>query len=267
MLIYLFISNCLPIGISIAYRVWLISETVSQFYCRYFFNLEAVIMFKLSSVMILALLLVILLSGISHAILIDRGGGLVYDTDLDATWLQDPNYAKTTNYASADVYGRMTWADANTWAEDLTYYDSESGLTYDDWRLPTTINSLSSVNDFVGYSSEMAYMYYINLGYPVQPWYGTGPRAPNPPVNDFFPDLVFKSFWSGTQYNEENAWQFHFHFGMQDRDSIAQYHYAWAVRDGDVVAVPEPAMILLFGLGFIGYLATNNKKRIVPLCK
>jgi hypothetical protein len=42
---------------------------------------------------------------ISNAALIDRGGGLIYDTDLSITWLQDANFAKTSGY---DPVGRMT---------------------------------------------------------------------------------------------------------------------------------------------------------------
>ena len=33
------------------------------------------------------------LPGLANAALIDRGGGLIYDTDLDITWLADANYA------------------------------------------------------------------------------------------------------------------------------------------------------------------------------
>ena len=42
---------------------------------------------------------------ISEAALIDRGNGLLYDPDLDITWLADGNYAKTSGY---DDDGKMT---------------------------------------------------------------------------------------------------------------------------------------------------------------
>jgi len=38
--------------------------------------------------------------GISNATLIDRGGGLIYDTDLDITWLQD---------APRTIYNASAW--------------------------------------------------------------------------------------------------------------------------------------------------------------
>ena len=40
------------------------------------------------------------------ATLIDRGGGLIYDTVLNITWLQDANYAQTMGYQ--DVGGYMS---------------------------------------------------------------------------------------------------------------------------------------------------------------
>ena len=41
--------------------------------------------------------------------LIDRGFGLIYDTERDITWLQDVNYAQTVRH-SRD--GQMTWPEA-----------------------------------------------------------------------------------------------------------------------------------------------------------
>jgi hypothetical protein len=60
--------------------------------------------------------------------LYNRGNGLIYDAELDITWLQDANYAQTSGY---DDDGQMSWEDANTWAAGLVYGG------YDDWRLPT----------------------------------------------------------------------------------------------------------------------------------
>ena len=36
--------------------------------------------------------------------------------------------------------------------------------------------------------------------------------------------------------------------------------YAWAVRYGDVYSVPEPAYLLLIGLGILGIAALMRKK-------
>ena len=45
----------------------------------------------------------------AHAALVDRGGGLIYDTTLDITWLQNAN-----------VGGSMTWAEASSWAANFS---------------------------------------------------------------------------------------------------------------------------------------------------
>jgi hypothetical protein len=39
------------------------------------------------------------------AALVDRGGGLIYDTTLDITWLSDANYAETDLYKPGRVDG------------------------------------------------------------------------------------------------------------------------------------------------------------------
>ena len=108
----------------------------------------------------------------AQAALVDRGGGMLYDTVLNVTWLQDANYAKTSNY---DADGRMTWTQANTWANNLNYGGYSSG-----WRLArnTPVNGTQSgwnytysTNGSTDYGfnitstfSELSYMYYVNLG-------------------------------------------------------------------------------------------------------
>lgn len=102
----------------------------------------------------------------------DRGGGMLYDTVLDVTWLQDGNYAKTSGH---DADGRMNWTQANMWANTLNYGGYSSG-----WRLArnSPVNGTESGWNYtdsnngssdVGYNirstvSELGYMYYVNLG-------------------------------------------------------------------------------------------------------
>ncbi len=78
-------------------------------------------------------------TGASHVSLIDRGNGLLYDSVLNVTWLQDANYAHTSGYAGADSTEAMNWATAKTWASDLVYGG------YSDWRLAsdTPVNGSS----------------------------------------------------------------------------------------------------------------------------
>jgi hypothetical protein len=79
-------------------------------------------------VSVVTVILVLGLSISTHADLVNLGGGMIYSTDLNLTWLQDANYAHTSGYSTD---GLMTWDQANTWATNLAY----NGLT--GWRLPT----------------------------------------------------------------------------------------------------------------------------------
>jgi len=133
--------------------------------------------------------------------LIDRGNGLIYDTELAITWLSDANYAATdlsvsrvdslvgnvingravgkyyfAGYDAQDFDGRMLWWAAMAWTQSLTY----NGIT--GWRLPTTLqldascdlqfvaattNGFPPVPASGGHNcigSELGYMYHTNLG-------------------------------------------------------------------------------------------------------
>jgi hypothetical protein len=110
-----------------------------------------------------AFVLVMLFSNSVQAELIDRGGGLIYDTELNVTWLQDANFAKTSGYHED---GRMTWEEAMKFVENLKYFDPVRKVTWDDWRLPTAKNRDGSGPDRGYYTrgSELGHMYYNNLG-------------------------------------------------------------------------------------------------------
>lgn len=65
-------------------------------------------------------ILIVAISNSANAALFDRGNGIIYDDDLNITWIQNANYAGAT----------MTWTDATNWANNLIFQG------YDDWRLP-----------------------------------------------------------------------------------------------------------------------------------
>jgi hypothetical protein len=74
-------------------------------------------------------------AGSANSELIDRGGGMIYDSVLDITWLQDANFAKTSGY---DADGRMTWDESQSWIVSL---NNSNHLGITDWRLPTWTDS------------------------------------------------------------------------------------------------------------------------------
>lgn len=220
----------------------------------------------------------------SQATLIDRGGGLIYDTVLAITWLQDANFARSSNY-SPD--GRLTWNEAMTWASNLTFYDSVRSKTWDDWRLPQARPLNGSSYNYIyafdgssdrGYNisapgspfpestaSEMAYMWYNNLGNLAyfSPGSGTHPQSGHG-FNETGPFLNLQNtpfYWIGTEHSlyPNQAGVFLLYEGLQGNDLKESLYFSWAVRDGDV-AVPVPGTLLLFGAG-IGLTGITRRRK------
>lgn len=113
--------------------------------------------------------------------LYDRGGGLIYNADLDITWY---------DYSYAGPIGQGTsWGDAKTWASGLTV----GGTTLGSWQLPTELNQ-----------SEMGHLYYTelgNIGWPNSDW-GLKKNGP------FF-NLEPTFYWAREEYSSNLAYGVH----------------------------------------------------------
>jgi hypothetical protein len=210
-----------------------------------------------------------------------------YDTTLDITWLADANFAKTSGFDINDGVndGKITWAAANTWTDSLTLGG------YTDWRLPTntpingtsyntafsnnatTDNGTADADGWVDGSgnpvSEMGHLFYVTLG-------NLGVCTPddanpglcvNPPSFGLtntgpFSNAQSFNYWSGSEFDAGIAWNLNFASGRQRNDlSKNQSLLAWAVRSGDVSAVPVPAAVWLFGSGLLGLMGVMRRQR------
>lgn len=213
-----------------------------------------------------ALLVGLLFTAYAQAALYDRGGGLIYDDDLNITWLQDAYYADTTGYGNG---AQMTWHEAVAWAADLVYYDSVRGVVYTDWRLPSTPNFDASCDTFSGgvssgyhcFGSELGHLFYDEMG-GLSGYSLTRVSNANYPI---FSNIQDHPYWSGSEYSPDSrtAWIFNMSAGYQRLDSKDDWNYnVWAVRDGDVAAIPEPNtwVLMLAGLGLIGLIVRRNAK-------
>jgi hypothetical protein len=214
----------------------------------------------------------------ASATLLDRGPNMVYDTTLDITWTRDANLSGQPK----------TWQDANAWAASLVLEG------FDDWRLPSVsvsglpyplnaatfgstftyacaVNYLGSPEEIACRDDELAYMYWYNL-------LGAGLDQTGNQVSYLGTQLITNiqaAYWSSTAFfpnTNDRAWLVYFtaigspppggYFQVQ----AESFPYAaWAVRDGDVAAVPEPAsgLLLVSGLAALGY--SRRKRRPVTI--
>ena len=215
-------------------------------------------------------------AGGAQAQLFDRGGGLIYDSVQNVTWLADANYAKTSRY---DAQGNMSWQNAVAWVDGLSYLDSVRGTTYSDWRLPT-FHDLGVPGCDYGYSgsdcgfnvstasSELAHLYYGDFGNKGSLDSRGGPQSGYGIVDDpataddesLFSHIQSFGYWLGTSYGGDasKAWYLSTATGMQNYISKGTNYYVWAVRDGDVAAVPLPGAAWFFGASLLGWLVNRR---------
>ena len=195
---------------------------------------------RLGGFMFVLMLILAAFSPSAQASLIDRGGGMIYDTVLDITLLQDANYAKTSGYSAANQYGGMTWFEADAWAKQLSYGG------YTDWRL------LNPERPF--YRSSDGW----NGGEFAQLFMGENISKSHPG-----PFMNLGSIYWSNQYIKYPGWEAAWTFNMTD-GSHGPYgpnieFLAWAVRDGDVAATPIPGGVWLLGSGLACLLGLRKK--------
>lgn len=222
------------------------------------------------------------LTSTANATLYLRGENMVYDDLANLTWLRSAAYGAGSvfddGYSGTD--GLMTFASAQAWVSQLSIVYPDNGLTVSDWRLPDY--------DPMQGLSEIAALVQISLG---------NPSATQVPMNwGPFTPLQSGFEWLGSSYSASLPVRTFLSIeGWVVRDSIyawppslawatdgfvhlpgvvqldlltgatyQQFGYAWAVRDGDIGAVPEPSTYasMLAGLALISIAAiASNRSR------
>jgi hypothetical protein len=169
--------------------------------------------------------------------LFDRGNGLIYDDELDVTWVQIADLAAGTSFDDGGgTFGNPLTDGLLTWDSATAFVDSLDYAGFDDWRLPTMDRDGNSVvvNCAVAtqaqcLDNELGYLYYYGLG-------GTG--APLTGDTGPFTGILFR-YWGSDEVAPTSAWTFDFVGGIQgpvdkNGDAFANPAGAWAVRSGDV---------------------------------
>jgi len=196
---------------------------------------------------LLGTVLLVLACSSANAALVSRAGGLAYyDTDTNLTWIADANLAVTNNFgvAGIGVDGTMSFATANAWIGGM---NTANYLGTNDWRLPTTLYpdpscSVQTPNISGGSGctgSEMGHLFNLE---------GITSSAPGP-----FSNLGGTAYYSGTAIPMGTSYFFEMTSGFQAGIANVDLR-AWAVRSGDIAAVPVPPAVWLFGsaLGLMG---------------
>jgi hypothetical protein len=187
-----------------------------------------------------------------------------YDSVLNITWLADANLAATNQFGVEGVEciavptdcvvppGAMDWYTAQNW---IVAMNTTNYLGVTNWRLPSAdVNANNVVQDcnFAPASfcrdNEMSYQYRWN-----------GVQVPTTsPFTNVANYVGFGYYGSGTEYaaDPSRRWILNFGVYINDRNPKSAATYVWPVSPGDLLAIPIPPAVWLFGsaLGVMGWM-------------
>lgn len=189
--------------------------------------------------------------------LFNRGGGLIYDDELNITWLADANLAASNTFGVPGIGagGALNWDTAQSW---IAAMNTAGYLGYSDWRLPATLVPDSSCTDDIAGTipstdptglnctgSEMGQLFYIELGGTAGDYIMTS----GDPDLALFSNIQEGLYWSDTEFAPNplaGAWHFHYDSSFQNTFNKLATLFAWPVHDGDIglASIPDGDMNL-----------------------
>jgi hypothetical protein len=209
----------------------------------------------------------------SHAALVpELGGQVIYDTDLNITWVADGNLALTNQFGltlsntlfddtpnTVGSGGAMTWDNAQAWIVGM---NNANYLGFNDWRLPNTpeLDPSCDSNGYYCTGSEMGHLFYNEFGATA---HTNVSASGNPTELNKFTNFQPTLLWSGTESTSDSsmAWQFGFFNGAQFTNNKDGNTFALVVRSGGVNEVPAPTALWLFGSGLLGLVGMARRKK------
>jgi hypothetical protein len=115
----------------------------------------------------------------------------------------------------------------------------------------------STATELACRDNELGYILYHNLA-SISGINKTGTHT----VGDVTLTNIQALYWSGTDHTAPSlAWDLRFDNGLQFSVAKTFTLYGWAVRNGDVSAVPVPPALYLFGTGLLGLVGMARTRR------
>ncbi len=198
-------------------------------------------------------LLVVCVTGIANASLVDQGSGVLLDDVAGQYWVQDLNKFNQKTYGDQiTAIGAHTEAIGNTVLKDWRMADMT-----DVTSLLAAIGSSYERLSNLAYPSEVAFLEAGRTGYTWTSVWFSGRIEEK---------LVGKSSHKIWGYKQNAAYPDAIDGGHSDwiEDSAIAVHGAWVVMDQGSVdpdPVPEPATMLLFSLGLLGLAGVSRRKK------
>lgn len=192
---------------------------------------------------------------------------LIYDDNRNLTWLDFTN-------------APMLWADQMAWAENLSF--SLGGVTYDNWHLPSAVDSNgdplslphSGMEDTL---SDMGHLYFTELGNSHNQWvnwvgnpgvfppFNYGPFTNIGNINGYIDPYWLSTDFPSTEIPGLYAYYFDMGGGWLNADiktgRLSSFKPGIAVFAGNI-AVPLPASLplLMSALGVFGFMGWRRKR-------